>query len=351
MIGATVTLPLSNMPKKNAQPSGNMYRYQAHIQKRLADLSTAEQTVAAHLAAHPGQLPFETAESVAKRLGVSSMTVGRTLKALGYKGLGELRKEMRLEMPDAMPAPWSRRGVTDSVPALKNLDRARAMRAEIKAVEAVHTLAETAGWRRAVAALAGADKVFVVGFQTERGLAMSFADQLAYVRPGVRYLSVTNRAFADLRNEATANSCLVMVDCRRYARWFRLLAQKAVELRVSLILVTDAYCRWAGTLTPHLLQASTDSGRFWDNNAPIACLLNLLVEDVIEALGDAVHSQLDAASEFSAAFVGFDRVHRQRRDHDAGAIAPGRGRRDFPDARSGAKSRRSASTRTRIRER
>jgi len=349
MIGATVTLPLSTMAKNSAPPSRKTYKYQARIQKRLADLSTAEQAVAAHLAMHPEQLPFETAGSVAKRLGVSSMTVGRTLKALGYKGLGELRNEMRLEIPDPTHAPWSRRGAAASGPVLKNLDRARAMRAELAAVEAVHALAETAGWQQAVTAIAGADKVLVVGFQTERGLAMSFADQLTYVRPGVRYLSVADRAVADLRNETTAQSCLVMVDCRRYARWFRLLARKAVELRVPLILVTDAYCRWAGTLTPHLLQASTDSGRFWDNNAPIASLLNLLVEDVIEALGDAVHSQLDAASEFSAAFVGFDRVHRQRRDHDASAIAPGRGRRDFPDARSGVKSRRSAGTRTRER--
>ena len=62
--------------------SKHVHRYQALIQERLGELSTAEQAVAAHLAAHPEQLPFETAESIAKRLGVSAMTVGRALKAL-----------------------------------------------------------------------------------------------------------------------------------------------------------------------------------------------------------------------------------------------------------------------------
>jgi len=138
-----------------------------------------------------------------------------------------------------------------------------------------------------------------------------------------------------------------MVDCRRYSRWFRLLAQKAVELGVPLILATDAYCRWAGTLTPHVLQVRTDSGRFWDNTAPLASLFNLLVEDVIEELGDAVHSQLDAASEFNAAFVGFDRVHRQRRDHDGGEEMLERGRSDAPGAQSNTKPRRSVRARTR----
>jgi hypothetical protein len=72
-------------------------------------------------------------------------------------------------------------------------------------------------------------------------------------------------------------------------------------------------------LTELALRVRTDSGRFWDNNAPLASLLNLLLEDVIEQLGDSVYRQLDAASEFGAAFVGFDRVHRKR--DEAGARA------------------------------
>lgn len=305
------------MANTSSTPLARVHRYQSLIQSRLPQLSTAEQAVAAHLAAHPAELPFETAESIAKRLGISAMTVGRTLKALGYRGLGELRAEMRCEVPEAAAAPWLSRGATQ--PVVKNVDRARALRAEIAALESVHAVAETAVWRNVVGTIAGADRVFVTGFQTERGLAMAFADQLAYVRPEVRLLSVADRAFADMRTEASEKSCLVLIDCRRYSRWFRLLAQRAAELLVPVVIVTDAYCRWATELSELALRVRTDSGRFWDNNAPLASLLNLLLEDVIERLGDSVYTQLDAASEFGAAFVGFDRVHRKR--HEAGARA------------------------------
>jgi DNA-binding MurR/RpiR family transcriptional regulator len=300
------------MAKDSSSPR-QLHRFQSLIQTRLNELSTAEQAVATHLAEHPEQVPFETAASIAKRLGVSAMTVGRTLKALGYQGLGDLRVEMRTEVPDVSSAPWGRKGAaSSSTTALKDVDRARAMRAELEAIEAVHALAETAPWKKAVELIASADQVFVTGFQSERGLAIAFADQLAYLRPHVRYLSVESRAFADLRSEATSKSCLVMVDCRRYSRWFRLLGQKAGELGVPLIIATDAYCRWASDVTPYTFQARTDSGRFWDNHAPISSLLNLLIEDVIERLGVAVYSQLDTASEFGSSFVGFDRVHRLR---------------------------------------
>jgi len=320
------------MSKESTRKSSGTHRYQLLIQSQLAQLSTAEQAVAAHLAAHPEQVPFETAETLGKRLGVSAMTVGRTLKALGYRGLGELRAEMRSEVPDTA-APWVRRGTAPTMPALKSQDRTRALRAELESIEAVHALSETPPWREAVKVIAAADQVLVAGFQTERGVALSFADQLAYVRPGVLYLTVENRAFADLKSEASAGSCLVIVDGRRYSRWFRLLARRAVESGVPLIMVTDAYCRWAGDLTRFAFQARTDSGRFWDNNAPLASLLNLLIEDVIESLGDAVHTQLDAASEFGAMFVGFDRVQRERgkdreirEELDDDAPAPGHAR-------------------------
>lgn len=328
------------MAKADSKKLQYAHRYQALIQERATELSTAEQTVATHLAAHPEQVPFETAESIAKRLGVSAMTVGRALKALGYRGLGDLRVEMRSEVPGATVAPWTRRGTAASAPVLKNLDRTRAMRAELEAIEAVHALAETPMWQEVVERIAAADQVFVAGFQTERGLAMSFADQLAYVRPGVRYWSVENRAFADLRTEARTTSCLVMVDCRRYSRWFRLLAQRAAVLGVPLVIATDTYCRWAADLTSCALSARTDSGRFWDNNAPIASLLNLLVEDVIERLGDAVHSQLDAASEFGSAFVGFDRVYRQRRPKKARTPSPPGSRRAGNRRSRGARAKR-----------
>jgi len=299
------------MAKNNSDAPPQAYRYQTLIQSRLADLSAAEQDVANHLLAHPEELPFETADSVAKRLQVSAMTVGRTLKALGYRGFAELRAEMRAEVGEI--APWAGRRKVSSAPALKSKERLRALRAEVAAIEAIHALAETPMWQEAVRLIACADKVFVTGFQAERGIALSFADHLSDVRPRVRFLSVENRGFSDLKTEARGTSCLVLVDCRRYSRWFRLLGETAVSLGVPLVIVTDTYCTWAPKLTPYTLMARTDAGRFWDNTAPVSSLLSLLIEDVIEQLGDAVYQRLEVATEYRTHFVGFERMQRKQK--------------------------------------
>ena len=64
-----------------------------------------------------------------------------------------LRAEMRTEMPDARRAPWMSRVAATATAVPKNLERARAMRAELEAIESVHALAETPAWQQAVDAV------------------------------------------------------------------------------------------------------------------------------------------------------------------------------------------------------
>ena len=59
-----------------------------------------------------------------------------------------------------------------------------------------------------------------------------------------------------------------------------------------------------------------------------------MLEDVIERLGATVYPQLDAVSEFGAAFMGFDRVHRPR-NHGPAAEEPNLRGRVLLDAGKG----------------
>ena len=293
---------------KSSEPSP-VYRYQALIQDRLADLSTAEQAVAAHLVAHPEQLPFETADSLAKRLRVSAMTVGRTLKALGYQGLADLRTEMRLEVSEA---PWNRRGDgSPTQPTLRSLDCNQALRAEIEAIEAVHALAETPIWHKAVQAVASADQVFVPGFvDRTRSCNIVFGPtgvctpaSAIHFGGGSRIRRFENRSDrAQLFRNGGLSSLFALVSTPWGDGFFPWHPAHHGH-RYLLHLGGQAHALYA--VRAHGLRAVLD------NNAPLASLLNLLLEDVIEQLGDQVHAQLDAATEFRSRFVGFERVHRQ----------------------------------------
>ncbi len=265
------------------------------LRARYDDLTVAERMIAGWMLDNLAEIPFETAASIGQRVGVSAMTVGRLLKSLGYSGLAALKLDLRGDMADP---PWLLAPASQAGPGVR-------LRRETAALADVHRLAETPEWATVVDLLAKAGAVHVAGFQTERGLAAGFAQHLGYVRPGVRSLDAATGLYAEVL-EAGAGDVLLLVDLRRYSRNFRLLAERGVARGMKIVVVTDPYCPWVRDLTQHILTAEVSLGHFWDVNTALASLLNLLVDDVVRAIGaERVHERLALLSEAYDAFVGF----------------------------------------------
>jgi DNA-binding MurR/RpiR family transcriptional regulator len=122
----------------------------------------------------------------------------------------------------------------------------------------------------------------------------------------VRLVDVGTGTFAEVLTEAGPDDLVVLIDIRRYSAHFRMLGERAVAHGVPLVVVTDPYCPWARDLTPHILCAEVSFGHFWDMNSALNSLLNLLVDDVVRAIGEPqVHARLATLSGAYADFVGF----------------------------------------------
>ena len=267
----------------------------ALLRERYDGFTVSERMIASYLLDNLGSVPFETAASIGARVGVSAMTVGRFLKGLGYARLSALKADMRGSMGEA---PWL-------VQPAAGADLDARLQAETAALGEVYALARTPCWAAVIDLLASAGQVFVAGFQTERGLAQGFAAHLDYVRPGVRPVDASAGTFSEVL-DAGADDCLVLIDIRRYSQHFRRLAVAANERSIPIVVVTDPYCPWARDLTPHILSAQVSFGHFWDMNSALGSLLNLLVDGVVRAIGEArVHARLATLSGAYDEFVGF----------------------------------------------
>ena len=72
---------------------------QNNLKRQWDTFTTSEQKIAAYLQHNISGIPFETAASLAQRVGVSPMTVGRFLRNLGYTGFADLKKSLRGNAP------------------------------------------------------------------------------------------------------------------------------------------------------------------------------------------------------------------------------------------------------------
>ncbi|HEX2547692.1 MAG TPA: MurR/RpiR family transcriptional regulator [Ramlibacter sp.] len=264
----------------------------ARIESATARMTRSERLLAAYLTAHHGELALETAASVARKVEVSPMTVGRFLRTLGYAGFDELRRDVSRASSSSAWHVGDRYEQFARGRAPLQATLSASLEREVGALVAVYNLATDARWQKLARDIAAADEVYVAGYQTVRGVAMDFAARLEYVRDRVRFLDGANGTYAELfASGGKKKRHVLLVDIRRYSRDARLLAQAASQLRVPLAVITDAHCHWARPFTRDVFHVDTEVGLFWDSNAGITSLLNLLTNAVIGHLAPSVEQR------------------------------------------------------------
>ena len=134
----------------------------------LGDGTKADRALAAYILARPETIPFESAATLAEKVGVSEATVGRFCRSLGYDNLKDLKQHLGQDIGER---PWL---IADRLRDFQDQARAsddplgRSLELEMAGLVAVYEIARSAEFRKVVERLTRARRVFVCGFQTER---------------------------------------------------------------------------------------------------------------------------------------------------------------------------------------
>jgi DNA-binding MurR/RpiR family transcriptional regulator len=272
------------------------------LARELDGYTAAERAVANFILSNRATLPFETAASVAEKLGVSAATVGRFCRLLGYQHFKALKEDLKT---DIAGAPWLVGEQFDAFVSHTDDDGAlkRSLEREISALVEVYSLAATPMWREVVRLLAHTELVFVTGFQTERGMAAMFAHEMQYMREGVFEADAAGAHYAEVF-ATERQRCLVVFESRRYSRQAFRLCERAHQEGVPLILITDKYCDWGRRFTPHVITVQSETGLFWDSSVAAACVVTLLTNAIVAELGPGITPRLARFSALYQDFVG-----------------------------------------------
>ena len=275
------------------------------LKRGLPTYTPTGKKVASYLLANLHQVPFETADSIARATGTTGISVGRFLRQIGFRNLEGLKQSLRTDagrpwmQPDRLDAFRQHQGSAHQ--ALK-----RSLKLELEAIQDVYHLAATPEFTRIADRIAQADAVFVVGIQSHRGIANSFFSQLEYIRPCVYYVDGASGAYVESLNSEFPAPYLILSDFRAYASLTRRYCEAASRRGLPLLLVTDFYCTWARDYPIDLLQLKTDVEQFWDAWSPLAALQNLLLSAVVERLGPGLDSRLARNKELQREFGQFE---------------------------------------------
>ncbi|WP_315711079.1 MurR/RpiR family transcriptional regulator [Brenneria uluponensis] len=268
----------------------------AQIEASFAVQTPTGKRIAGYLLANLAQVPFETADSIARSAATSGISVGRYLRSLGYRNLDDFKRTLRQQNSGGLYQPWL---VTDRLGAYQERRQQpqpqklqQALTLELEAINHVYQLAQSESFTRISRRLAQAEAVFILGIQSTRGIANAFYSHLEYLRPKVYFADGLSGTYVESLNSEFASPYLVVTDTRAYSVVAQKYCQVAGERGLNVALITDIYCPWARDYPVDLLQVKTDTGQFWDSLAPLSCLFNLLISAVLELGGTEIEQRL-----------------------------------------------------------
>ncbi len=280
----------------------------ADVRDRLsASVETAtksERLIAHYMLTNLRSLPFDTAATVAAKIGVSEASIGRYCRTIGFRHFKDLKHRLQADFGDAAWMIGDRLRDFHDRSRHSDAERARALELELAAIVAVHEIAAGAEFQSVLERLSTRTSVHVAGFQTERCYALQLAHGLQYLRPGVRLADLSGGNFSDLLLDDPADTCLVLIEARRYSRMARDLASQARERGIPVTLITDPYCDWGRSVATEMFAVPTDFNHFWDATSAMSSLIGQIVNGVFNQLGAGVEDRMAQVSLLYGTFIG-----------------------------------------------
>lgn len=217
------------------------------MEKLLLNLTRAmkagtpsERKIAKYLIEHLDELPFETAQTLAAKLSLSPMTVGRFLRSLGYRQFSDIRADLRHaeETAGADQPATAEAGERQSNPFSQLLSQ------QIQAIQTAFDMTTQSIWQIAMNEIATAGDVFLATSPEGLDAGRHFYGRLLESRGHIHYLGSDSAAYVALWDFDPAHTLLVIMDCGGSLSPLQRLSAMARKGGYRTLLITTRFYEW-----------------------------------------------------------------------------------------------------------
>ena len=275
--------------------------YAERVAERGDALAPAERRVAERLLDIGPAATLLSAAALAEELGTSDATVVRTAQALGYAGLGELRRALAA-YGDNPPLGERLRRTLDQASGDELFPTA--IRNHLSAIETLTHNVSPRAFQDAVAILAGSDRVVWRGVGPSAHLANY--GQLISQRIGKTSSALvhTGTSFADELLSLAPSDALVVFAYGRLQPHVRVLLEHTATLQIPVVLITDTLGRKLDAAVDVTLHCGRGAPGLFASHATTLVVVEALVLAIAAADQPSAEASLARLNELRAALVG-----------------------------------------------
>jgi DNA-binding MurR/RpiR family transcriptional regulator len=249
------------------------------IRAHLDDLSPNDRRIAHQILDQPAAAPFETAESLAAKTGVSKAAVVRFAVRVGFDGFGSLHDALRDEAIARLSAPRV------EGPAAGDLIEAVASRAGAD-IAALRNGIDRGEFDAAVELLSRGDgKLGIFGHRKSAALAEYAYYLLNPMLPNAWPIAAGEPGIADQLIDLEPGDRLLAFTFRRYARITAQVLESFHDAGGQSVLITDDLLAPAAGLATHVLVCAPAEIGDFDTAAPGIVLVEALAAAIASRTG------------------------------------------------------------------
>lgn len=250
------------------------------LKERQADLTAAERKLTAVLLVDSMVAGLQSVTRLAERAGVSSPTVIRLARKLGFDGYPALQDAIREEIAERIKQPLAKlEPLTGDGP--RDHIVARFAAAALANVARTLDRLDLSEFDRAADLLSDPGRrLHLLGGRITRSNAHYFYNHLQIIRPDVALLDSSPSVWPQALLDMGHRSALVIFDIRRYEGELERLARLAVAQGADIVLFTDLWGSPIERHATHCFRAAVEVPSSWDSTLALNVLVEALIAEI-----------------------------------------------------------------------
>ena len=275
------------------------------LKEKQGELTASERKLSAALLEDSLVAGLQSITRLAELAEVSTPTVIRLARKLGFDGFPDLQAAIREEIAARMKRPLAKLDTARADPRDHIVSRfASAVSENINRTLDRLDLTE---FDQVAELLSDPDRnLHLLGGRITRSNAHYFFNHLQIIRPQVSLMDSSPSVWPQSLLDMGPASALVVFDIRRYERELEKLARLAVDQGANIVLFTDAWGSPIEKCATHVFRAMVEVPSSWDSTLAINFLVETLVAEVQSRRSDSSADRIAALENM----IGASRIFR-----------------------------------------
>ena len=250
------------------------------LQQRFDEMTRAERQLANSLLENWPVSGLASITAVAQKAGVSTPTVARMVKKIGFSGFPEFQEALRRELEATISNPIAKHDRwAENAPDEHILNRfaetvVQNLRQTLLHIDAVD-------FDRSCALLADRKRsIYIAGGRITYTLADYLFRHLQMLRPDVTLMPTGANVWPHHLMDMEDGDVLLLFDIRRYENELLKLAELAGEKGAEMILITDQWGSPVGKHVAHRFNCRIEVPSAWDSAASLLVVVETIIAEI-----------------------------------------------------------------------